>query len=69
MGNACPHRAGAKAEASITAADVRANGWLVIFGKVYNVKLWPSTGRGGGVGVSPGAIICLPSFVLGIAQI
>ncbi|CAK9048402.1 Cytochrome b5 isoform A (AtCb5-A) (Cytochrome b5 isoform D) (AtCb5-D) [Durusdinium trenchii] len=38
MGNACPHRAGAKAEASITAADVRANGWLVIFGKVYNVK-------------------------------
>ena len=41
MGNACPQRSGANKtkEAIISAAEVRENGWLVIFGKVYNVKL------------------------------
>lgn len=39
MGNACPHRSQVTQKVvTVTAQEVRENGWLIIFGKVYNVK-------------------------------
>eukprot|EP00434_Breviolum_minutum_P019310 symbB.v1.2.017021.t1/scaffold1316.1/size125546/11 len=39
MGNACPHRSQVTQKVvTVTAQEVRENRWLIIFGKVYNVK-------------------------------
>ncbi|CAL1161882.1 unnamed protein product [Cladocopium goreaui] len=51
MGNACPHWTPAPAAkpnvVMVTAQEVRENGWLIIFGKVYNVKEYLGKHPGG----------------------